>query len=243
MNRDHTLIEELLSVRALGGLDGDDVDALEREMSAHGDCEECRRLEDGFGEVAGRLAFSLQPASVHSSGADAILARAREERPQRRAQTIAARALEAEEPVRRRVRRRTLAAAVAVAAALVLGAVAVVTIGGSTPVTTASQAQRILRLTGTAGGARVAIAYTPSRPGIVLLGADVPNPGPGKTYELWTIRNQTPISAGCVVPTDGRIAVALPATPAGGDLMAVTVESVSCPSAPTTTPILTAPIA
>ena len=38
MMRDHALIEELLSIRVLDGLDGDDVAVLRREMDAHGDC-------------------------------------------------------------------------------------------------------------------------------------------------------------------------------------------------------------
>jgi hypothetical protein len=44
--RDHALIEELIAVRALGGLDGGDDDVLRREMAGHGpECAECRQLE------------------------------------------------------------------------------------------------------------------------------------------------------------------------------------------------------
>ena len=43
--RDHSEIEELLAVRALGGLEPDEERALERAMAEHGpDCEVCRRL-------------------------------------------------------------------------------------------------------------------------------------------------------------------------------------------------------
>ena len=61
MTRDHALIDELLAVRALGGLDEDDAAVLERELAAHGDCAECRRLEAEHTEVAGMLALALDP--------------------------------------------------------------------------------------------------------------------------------------------------------------------------------------
>ena len=76
MTRDHTVIEELLAIRSLGGLDGDDVGLLERELASHGDCEECRRLASEYDETAGRLAFALEPAPVDMAQADEILRRA-----------------------------------------------------------------------------------------------------------------------------------------------------------------------
>ena len=76
MKRDHALIEELLAVRSLGGLDGADVERLERELAAHGDCDVCRQLEAGYEETAGRLAFALDPMAVGADQADAILQRA-----------------------------------------------------------------------------------------------------------------------------------------------------------------------
>ena len=70
MTRDHTVIEELMAVDALGGLDGDDRALLERERESHGAaCAECALLEKGFAETAGRLAFEedwddLQPQEI-----------------------------------------------------------------------------------------------------------------------------------------------------------------------------------
>ena len=80
MTLDHSRIEELMAVDALGGLDGDDVALLERERAAHGDCAECRALEAGFAETAGRLAFALTPAPVDDSMIDAILAQPQDRR-------------------------------------------------------------------------------------------------------------------------------------------------------------------
>jgi hypothetical protein len=54
------------------------------------------------------------------------------------------------------------------------------------------------------------------------------------------IRDGTPIRATCFTPHAGRVDLALATPVQGSDVMAVTVESSSCPSAPTTTPILTA---
>ena len=49
MTRDHELIEELIAVRALGGLDAADEERLRAEMASHGpDCEECLRLEADY---------------------------------------------------------------------------------------------------------------------------------------------------------------------------------------------------
>ena len=74
MTRDHALIEELLAIRALDGLDEDDAARLERELAVHGDCDECRRLQAEHAEVAGMLALALDPRPVDPRMADRILA-------------------------------------------------------------------------------------------------------------------------------------------------------------------------
>jgi hypothetical protein len=65
--RDHTEIEQLLSIRALDALDGDDEVRLRDLMGSHGDCDECRELERGTNEVTARLAESLAPVAVPPS--------------------------------------------------------------------------------------------------------------------------------------------------------------------------------
>ena len=81
--RDHTRIEELLAVDALGGLEAADEAALRAEMAEHGpDCETCRRLETGFRETAAMLALSLDPAPVRPGTADRVLAAAKVPRPE-----------------------------------------------------------------------------------------------------------------------------------------------------------------
>ena len=77
MTRDHSLIEELMAADALGGLDDEDRALLERERASHGDCAECREIESGFAEAAGRLGFVLTPEPVDETMADRILASSR----------------------------------------------------------------------------------------------------------------------------------------------------------------------
>ena len=109
---DHTLIEELLAARALGGLDDADAGALTEAQAAHDpDCEECRRLEREFGEVAASLAMELEPAPLREEFEEEVVTAARASGPQR--------AVADHRPPGSRWMRGV--AAVAAAAALVLG--------------------------------------------------------------------------------------------------------------------------
>jgi hypothetical protein len=86
----------------------------------------------------------------------------------------------------------------------------------------------------------LAMAYTPGERGALVWGAGLPDPGGGKTYELWMIEGGNPVRGACLAPTDGAVAAYLDADLSSAELMAVTVESAECPSAPTTNPIFTA---
>jgi anti-sigma-K factor RskA len=234
---DHATIEELLAVRALGGLDGADDQLLEREMAAHGDCERCRALERRFDDVAGRLGLTLDPVAVDPAMADRILA---EPRPQAPAPEPSAGEL-----VQRRARRgRRLAAALAVAAALALVVGGTIFLRGTTTkLGTVSSTQQIVQFT-TAADAQgtLNVAFSPGQTGALLWGSDLADPGAGKVYEVWMIADgQAPVSGGCLSPTGGRVGSFVPGANLNGVAqMAVTVESDSCPGAPTTTPVMTA---
>jgi anti-sigma-K factor RskA len=224
--RDHSQIEELLAVRALGGLDGDDVAALAAALASHGpDCAECLRLETGFAETAGRLAFALAPIPVDERVADRILA-------------IAA-APSADHPTmpRRRFDRRWV---VAVAAAAIVALVAAVAVVRPSPTqqVSASWSQRVVQFQGATG--ELSMAYTPGQRGLVLVGRDLPDPGPGHTYEVWSIRGKVAASGGCLTPTDGSLTAFVDADTNSADLLALTVEPSTCPSQPTTAPVYTA---
>jgi Anti-sigma-K factor rskA len=228
MSRDHARIEELTAADALGGLDADDAALLARERASHGDCPECREIEAGFAEVAGGLALSLTPSPVDDAMVDRILAAS----PRDRATPTAVPAPVRDELAERRASRPRIWQALAAAAVVV--ALAVVAVGTLAPSTTevsgVSASQRLVAFSGTTD-ATLAMAYTPGEAGIVVWGRGVPDPAEGETYALWTFEGQTPVSAGCMAPVDGRMAASLPDV-AATDVMAVTVESADCPAEP-----------
>jgi anti-sigma-K factor RskA len=229
MIRDHEAIEELLAVRALGALEGDDLEALERELESHGACEECARLRDEFDETAGRLAFALEPEAVDPEMADRILAFDRDEAAKPRAPDG-----EIEDLALRRARGWRRALAVAASFVVLVAGVAIIRSDGGTVV--ALPTQRFLELDGEEGTS-FAIAYTPGEAGVIVWGQDLPDPGAERVYELWAITGGTAVSQGCLRPAGGGIAAFLDTEIGDAEVMAVTVESASCPDAPTTDPV------
>jgi anti-sigma-K factor RskA len=225
MIRDHALIDELLAARALDGLDAGDAALLERELAAHGDCEECRRLEIEHAEVAGMLALALDPRPVRDDMADRILAEGRS----------------ASAPIERldarrdpRLGRWQAAFGVAAAVALVF-AILLATRDDGSPV----PGPAIVAFEGAAPG-ELAMSFTPGESGALVWATGLPDPGPGKVYELWMIEDGEPVRGACLAPESGAVAAFLDADPSSADLLAVTVESQECPDAPTTDPVYTA---
>lgn len=229
MMRSHERIEELIAIRSIGGLEPEERAELEREMASHGpDCRECRRLETEYGEVAGRLAFALEPVAVRPAFAEETIALAVGETP-------------ASEPARAG-RWRPL---VAVAAALVLfvggAVVGAAVFGGGEEVpaqaTVLALEPQDASLTGT-----VTAAFTPGESGIFLQGSGLDPLPEGSVYELWVIEGETPAAAVCVEPSDdGSVFAFADNVVQGTELLAVTVEPSSCSDAPTTAPIWVAP--
>jgi anti-sigma-K factor RskA len=236
VSRDHALIEELLAARALGGLDGDDVGRLDRELTSHGDCEECRRLSAAFDETAGRLGFALDPLPVDVEQADEILRRATHPATQELAPVPPAIPI-GELRERRSRHRRTWPALVAAAAVvvLVISAVAILGPQRSTGVQVSTN-QTVLGFSGDAG--ELAMAYQPGKPGALLVGSDFTDPGPGNVYEIWLLQGSNAVSGGCVLPHDGSIVAFVDADLGDTEQMAVTVEPDSCPPQPTSAPVM-----
>jgi anti-sigma-K factor RskA len=231
--RDHERIEELMAVRALGGLDGDDDEALRREMAEHGDdCAECRRLESEFDEVAGRLAFAPDPVPVRDGFEDEVVAAATQARGR------------PAPPSRERLERpgRRLRPLAAVAASIVLFAAGLgigTLVNGREAVPPGA---RVVAFQGEGRGS-LSLAYRPGEDGVYLLGSGLESPPEGRVYEVWLFRDGTPVPAACFRPSsDGSVFEFVDAGLGTTDLMAVTVEPSACPSAPTTQPILTAEI-
>lgn len=235
MMRDHSLIEELSAVDALGGIDGDDRELLERERASHGDCAECRAIEAGFAEAAGSLAATLTPLPVDDGMADLILDRAR------RASPPAPTGEPEDELAERRSRNPRFL--MGLAAAAVVAVLAIVAANAISPAVTgieaATPSQRIVRFEGAVDGT-LAMAYTPGEAGAVFVGSGLPDPGDGRVFEIWMIDEGEAVSGGCVVPADGVVALRVDANIGTTDTMAVTAESADCPAAPTTDPLLLA---
>jgi anti-sigma-K factor RskA len=235
MIRSHAEIEELLAVRSLGGLTGDDVERLDRQLASHGDCGECRRLADEYEETAGRLGFSLDPMPVNLQ-ADEILHRATHPATQEVAPAPPTTPID-ELRARRSRRPRAWPALVAAAAVVVLVVSGVTIFRSLRPAGLhLSTNQTVVSFSGDAG--ELAMAYQPGKPGALFVGSDFADPGSDKVYEIWMLQGDAAVSSGCVRPHDGSIVAFADVDLSDTDQMAVTVEPDSCPSQPTTTPIL-----
>ena len=251
--RDHAAIEELIALQSLDGLDPSDERQLAAQRSDHGaGCVECLRLESGYGEVAGRLAFGLEPAEIREGYEDELVAIARGGGvPSRSAGAPGAgppRSLERERD-RRRFATPMRALAGVVAAVLIVAA----GVGGYLLApredTTAQALEQLLKepgaatlsLSGSANGA-MNVVYAPGNPHAFVVGSGLDEPPTGKAYELWLFHGQTPASAGCFATEDGNVLHEVSGDPSGANAVAVTVDSDACPSAPTTQPVMSAEV-
>jgi hypothetical protein len=89
----------------------------------------------------------------------------------------------------------------------------------------------------------LAAAFTPAPRASTWSGRGSRRCPEGKVYELWLFTGDTPASAMCATPTAGGSVFGFADTSLEGvGLMAVTVESSDCPSAPTTQPVFTAEV-
>jgi hypothetical protein len=255
---DHERIEELLTPRVLGGLDETEERELRDAMTSHGtDCAECRRLERELTEVAALLPLALDPLPVDPTLPDRVLAavprrevsRAQGDGPAAESTTPLTPVDEvAERRARARPRSRTarlwasIAGVAAVVAAIVVLAATVVR--SPVEVTRAEPAGRVVRFEPTRDpvDGRLVMAYAPGERGALLWGR-LPDPGEGHVYEIWMIEDDTPTSAGCARPLDGRIALFVDADLGSTDTMAVTVEPTACPPQPTGPVVVAAPLA
>jgi anti-sigma-K factor RskA len=239
---DRTEIEELLALEALGGLESDDRARLDALLAAPGpDTAEYEELRAGFAETAAMLGAALEPSPV-SAGLEArTLAAALGDRPATGdGSAEGGRGPAAIAPTHRR--RNAL---IAIAAAIVL--VAVGALGGyltaprSTEQVSPLQDYRVVPFAPSDGtGGTMTLAVAPDGTNGYVIGSGLDAPPAGKTYELWTIKGDTPTSLGCVLPSSGQVVLPVSGSFTTGDVAAVTVESSACPAAPTTSPVMVA---
>jgi anti-sigma-K factor RskA len=249
---DHARIEELISIRSLGGLDLDDRLLLDRLMEEHGEtCEECRLLQDEYAEVAGRLGFALAPAELREGFEDEVVSLATGTRESRgsagdRGDTGPRATASLNERRDERARRRGAPGVwkglVAAAAALALFAGGWLARDVVAPAEPDLADARVVAFSGDRG--QLAIAYRPGEEGAYLVGSGLPSPGPGRVLEVWMIRGKQVERGVCLTPSDdGSVATFVDADLGTTSAMAVTEEPDSCPSQPSTDPILTADLA
>jgi anti-sigma-K factor RskA len=235
--RDHETIEGLLAAQALGGLDDDDARMLATLRAEHGpDCKECAALERDFAEMAARFAMELDPAPLREGFEEQVMAAARSADRDVAAPPVPVPDAAAPSSWGRRI------AVLAVAAALVLGAIAVgyETIGGG-PFDRYVDSATQISLEGDAPG-QMTIAYKPGEAGGAVVASGIPDAAGDDVYAVWTITGDTPSLIGCFTPDDGQIEERFDSKVDGTDLVAVTVEPAACPAAPTTDPIMSAPV-
>jgi anti-sigma-K factor RskA len=252
MSNEHERIEELLSVRALGGMEAPELAEYARIRADHGDCEICLRAELEFDEIAGRLAFALEPVELPAGMEDALMQRATSERPAD--DEVAARRAVRRERVARPGRTARTAVAVAAALALVAGAFAGGYFAhGGAKVPAQQQALttylahpdvQLVQFQGKAGN--LAVAFRPGQRQAFVFGANLKGVPSGKQYEVWLFPpgNAAPARGPTFDPPAPGSVVVVPvnADPSRSVLMAVTVERAGGVNAPTSNPVLTAPI-
>jgi anti-sigma-K factor RskA len=239
---DRTEIEELLALEALGGLEPDDRARLDALLAEPGlDATEYEELRAGFAETAAMLGAGLEPSPVSAGLEERTVAAALGDG--RAAGDGSAGGDGGPAAIAPTHRRRN--ALIAIAAAVVL--VAVGALGGylTAPRNTeqASPLQDYLVVPfapsdGTGGTMTLAVA--PDGTNGYVIGSGLDAPPAGKTYELWTIKGDTPTSLGCVLPSNGQVVFPVTGSFTTADVAAVTVESSACPAAPTTSPVMVA---
>ena len=105
----------------------------------------------------------------------------------------------------------------------------------------APDAEEVFLDLGAAG--RATVVRSKAEDKAVITTEDMVSAPEGKAYELWLFEGETPRSAMCAVPaSDGSVFGFSDASLEDVRLMAVTVESNACPSAPTTEPVFTAEV-
>jgi anti-sigma-K factor RskA len=225
-NGSHERIEQLIAAHVLGGLDEPERQELDRELAAHGpECPECRTLMTEYTETAAGLALALDPVPMSAGAEDRLLAAAREEvrvSPGPRSTD--------EEPSPPAGRPRWMAAAVAAVLVVVAGVIGyALAPGRSTPTRVVSLAtgERVLQ-----------VAYTPGDREALVVGTNIPDPPPGRVYQLWYQPSEGAAmeSAGTFVPDEGTVLA--PATVGPSFVaVAVSVEPEGGSHQPTTAPI------
>jgi anti-sigma-K factor RskA len=231
---------EQLSLYTLDGLNPSETSAFRAHLATCAVCQEDKQLLD---EVVAALAHSAPPVSPAPEVRERLLASIRDHEPSRNV-------VEPFRPAQQTVRGRrgttplwgmfAAAAAVFVTIALVAEEVRLRR--------AAAESQSTLAVLTAPDLARIDLAGQPVAPdasgrvfwsrsqGLVFTASNLPAPSAGRTYQLWVVTAQAPISAGLLQPdSDGRVArpFSVPSTIPMPVAMAITIEPEGGVPAPT----------
>lgn len=198
------MVNDLHHLAAAYVLDALD-DAERRAFEDHyPTCEICGQEVTEFRSTAAHLAAAaaVMPPVALQQRVMAEIATTRQMAPQPEAVPV-------DEVAARRNRRFASVLAVAAAVILLVGAsVFIVSSRGGSAIddVVAAPDAQVVQLEGETGSVRV--VWSPSREQVAFFGNDLPDPGAGKTYELWGISEEAgALSAGQFDPVDGTVRV------------------------------------
>lgn len=226
MELSHEEIKELLPAYALGAVDADQAATIRHHILG---CEECMREADEFAEVSRRLAVAVPGEPLPPGFADRVVAAATEGR-------------EELATGRGHARRRWWFPAAAGAALLAIAAVVTFQVV-ELQQDRERQDEVLATLSHEAGvplsgepGVRAAVA--PAGIGSVFAASGLDKAPSGRTYQLWLIDGDRPVSAGTFDVEDGIALIRVAQPIEEYDAAAVTIERAGGVDAPTTEPIL-----
>ncbi len=218
---------------ALGALEPEEAAVFEEHLRG---CDTCRAEVSEFREVASRLGASAaeKPPPALREKVITQADRVRQDPPPKVAATVI--------PIHRGRRwAMSLAAAALVVIAGVVGIQAMQ--DDAEPAPLAAPAAEVFSAVDvetaavpTSNGGTLRVAVSPQRDEMAVDTRDLPNPGEGRVYQLWTGHDGRLTSVGTLGTADTGAAMGMPP---GGDIVAVTIEPSGGSSQPTTRPIVT----
>lgn len=235
MDRPHEEYKDLVAAYVLGAIPPDELAEAAHHIAS---CTTCLEEAKAHSDVIDELALTIDPAPLPTGFADGVLALAqrREPAPSETPETVGAQVL----PFRP-FRRPALSGILAAAAAVIIGVLGAGFLDArsdlqrSRQVISALTAERGLALTGTGGTEGHMV---PTENGALFAAVGLPEPPAGRTYQLWALQNERPLSLGTFGVEDGEAVVRIEDPVEGVDGMAVTVEPEGGSEQPSTDPVM-----
>lgn len=227
MTAEHDALRELIAPVALGAAERHEVARVEAHAA---ECAVCREELAALRATAGVLAVAVPPVEPPESLKASLMSTVRAEAPARAAQAgIGAEPARPAAPVRRSWRPGRLRPWPAVAA---IASVVVLLLGWNIALQTSGHddgptAPPTLAFTGTAAAPGVTgrVSFVPGEDRAVVTMSRPPTLAGGDAYQLWVIRDGTPVSAGLFVAQAGSQDVrAVAGGLTGAEAIAVTAQ-------------------